>query len=193
MKLWTSISNFLVFVSFSVSLKVEKPTNVKPTRKLSGSHHTFFETKALEVQDNLLENGTDDDSGKVCIEKVMMTDETEYEEVMTCTHDIVERCHDTFVTTYEPHQEQECKENFKKTCNIVYEIAAINEEVEECRSEFVPDCQNDVERSKECKTVYETECTKRIKVHEVEDDVANCETINEENCYNITIGREVLK
>ena len=157
-----------------------------------GSHGNNFRdavavgTKALEVQDDLFVNGTEVD-GKICIDKVMMLERTEYQEVMTCTHDYVERCHDTMITTYVPHQEQECDENFRKVCNIVYEDSAVNDLVEECRTQFVKSdpC---VPGPEECETVYDMVCDTRQKVHEVEDDVANCETVYEKKCENVPQG-----
>ena len=56
------------------------------------------------------------DTGRTCVEKVMMREETRYEEVMTCDHSYDERCHTSYVTSYQPHQEEECDENFRKVC-----------------------------------------------------------------------------
>ena len=116
-----------------------------------------------------------------------MQERTEYQEVMTCTHDYVERCHDTMITTYEPHQEQECDENFRKVCNIIYEDSAINDVVEECRTQFVK-TDPCVPGPESCQTVYDTVCDTRQKIHEVLDDVVNCETVYEEKCENVTQG-----
>ena len=147
--------------------------------------------KALLVQDDLRVNGTIQEDGRICVQKVMMQERTEYQEVMTCTHDYVERCHDTMITTYVPHQEQECDENFRKVCNIVYEDSAINDVVEECRTQFVK-TDPCVPGPEECQTVYDTVCDTRQKVHEVEDDVVNCETVYEEQCKNVTQGKVKL-
>ena len=54
----------------------------------------------------------------------------------TCVHSYSEECHDTFVTTYEPHQEEECDEKFRKTCTIWNEDVALNEEVEVCNTRY---------------------------------------------------------
>ena len=164
-----------------------------------GSHHRSHHVnpfqdavavgpKALDVQDDLFANGNVTEDGKICIQKVMMQERTEYQEVMTCTHDYVERCHDSFITTYEPHQEQECDENFRKVCNIVYEDSAINDVVEECRTQFVKSAPC-VPGPEECETVYDMVCDTRQKVHEVEDDIVNCETVYEKQCENVTQGK----
>ena len=163
--------------------------------RLQGHHEYHLErnepaevdTKALLVQDDLRVNGTVQDDGRICVQKVMMQERTEYQEVMTCTHDYVERCHDTMITTYEPHQEQECDENFRKVCNIIYEDSAINDVVEECRTQFVK-TDPCVPGPESCQTVYDTVCDTRQKIHEVLDDVVNCETVYEEKCENVTQG-----
>ena len=84
-------------------------------------------------------------------------------------------------------QEQECDEKYKKICTIAFEDVANDEEVEVCRANFEKDC--DTPGPEECQTVYETECTTYQKVHDVEDDVANCVTVYEEKCEDVTIGK----
>ena len=53
-------------------------------------------------------------TGKKCVQKVMMKEETRYEEVMTCNHSYDERCHTSYVTSFQPHQEEDCEEKFRK-------------------------------------------------------------------------------
>ena len=86
-----------------------------------------------QLLDTLKKNGTLTEQGKdglTCIKKMMTIEYTDYTEAMTCVHKTKERCHDTFVTQFEPHQEQVCDEKFEKTCTIYYENVAVNEEVE---------------------------------------------------------------
>ena len=85
-----------------------------------------------------------------------MVEETEYDDVVQCDHSYDRRykqikpkpnhvavryvqrtifnssprCHQTFVTQYESQQEEECEENFRKSCFIEYEKIAFNETVE---------------------------------------------------------------
>ena len=66
--------------------------------------NSVVDTKALDNLEELGSNGVADDNGLICIQKVMMTQETVYEEVMTCVHKYQERCHATYTTVYEPHQ-----------------------------------------------------------------------------------------
>lgn len=134
----------------------------------------------------LAEAGVPDGNGRICHKKVMMVEETRYDEVMTCDHSYKERCHTSYVTVYEPHQEEDCDEKFKKVCTISYEQKAINEAVEECRTQYVPDCSND--GPTECRTIYETVCTTSQKVHQVTDDVVKCETVQEKKCMTQVNG-----
>jgi len=124
--------------------------------------------------------------GKRCIDKVEMVEETEYDDVVQCDHSYDRRCHTTYVTNYESQQEEECEENFRKSCFIEYEKIAFNETVEICRTPLVKDC--DVQGPEICRTEYESECWTKQEVHDVEDDVVSCETIVDEKCEDETSG-----
>merc|ERR1712059_225693 len=65
------------------------------------------------------------------------------------------RCHTTYTTNYESQQEEECEENFRKSCFIEYEQIAFNETAEVCRKPLVKNC--DVEGPEICRTEYESE------------------------------------
>jgi len=129
---------------------------------------------------------TDPETGRRCVDKVMLREETEYDEILTCDHSYDNRCHTSYVTRYEPVQEQHCDEKFRKVCTIDYEQKALQELVEVCTTPFVPDCEEEGEE--ECRTVYESECITQQVVHQVEDDVANCQTEQEEKCMEVTEG-----
>merc|ERR1712032_331819 len=141
-----------------------------------------------QLLDSLENNGTltVDKDGLTCIKKLMTIEYTDYTEAMTCVHKTKERCHDTFVTKFHPHQEQVCDEKFEKTCTIYYENVAVNEEVEVCKTYLCPDCTR--KGPEECQTVCDTVCETKRKVHEVEDDVVNCESVVEEKCENVLDG-----
>jgi len=126
------------------------------------------------------------DDGKRCIDKVLMVDEIEYEDVVTCDHSYDKRCHTTYITNYESQQEEECEENFRKSCFIEYEKIAFNETVEICRTPLVKDC--DVQGPEICRTEYESECWTKQEVHDVFDDVVSCETVVDEKCEDETSG-----
>merc|ERR1719437_247617 len=124
--------------------------------------------------------------GKRCIDKVEMVEETEYDDVVQCDHSYDKRCHTTYVTNYESQQEEDCEENFRKSCFIEYEKIAFNETVEICRTPLVKDCN--IQGPEVCRTEYESECWTKQEVHDVTDDVVDCETVVEEKCEDETSG-----
>merc|ERR1711970_1685435 len=124
--------------------------------------------------------------GKRCIDKVEMVEETEYDDVVQCDHSYDRRCRTTYVTNYESQQEEECEENYRKTCFIEYEQIAFNETVQVCRTPLVKDC--DVQGPEICRTEYESECWTKQEEHDVEDDVVSCTTEVEEKCEDETSG-----
>ena len=126
------------------------------------------------------------DDGKRCIDKVQMVEETVYDDVMQCDHSYDRRCHTTYTTNYESQQEEECEENFRKTCFIEYQKTARNETVNVCREPLVKNCEGPGEEI--CKTVYESECWTKQEAHEVEDDVVECKTEVETKCEDETSG-----
>ena len=95
----------------------------------------------------------------------MMTEETQFDEVITCDHSYDKRCHTSYVTTYQSQQEEECEENFRKVCMIEYESKAYNETVEICSTEIEKDC--DVAGPVVCRTIYQSACATRNIEHEV--------------------------
>ena len=143
---------------------------------------------AERISINEIADAGDKDSttGKTCVKKVMMREETRYEEVMTCDHSYDERCHTSYVTSFQPHQEEDCEEKFRKVCTISYEDQAVNEVVEECLTQNIKDCSQTGED--ECRTVYDTVCETSQEVHEVVDDVVKCRTENVEMCKDVTNG-----
>ena len=140
--------------------------------------------------------------GNHCVDKIEIVEETEYDEMIDCSHSYDRRCHISYVTQYLSQEKQVCEENYKRDCIIKLEKAAINETVEVCRKPLVKDCdENGVEV---CITEYETECviiqeySEVIVVieyeavanyHEqVDDDEPDCETVYEELCLDQTNG-----
>lgn len=119
-----------------------------------------------------------------CIDKVVMVEETEYDDVETCKHSYSEKCYTTYVTDFEPAQEEECEETFTKRCFIEYKKVASDETVTFCHTPtlLVGDGA-DV-----CTTVTESYCKTHYHEHNVLDDVVKCETILEEKCEDVTQG-----
>ncbi len=69
------------------------------------------------------------------------------------------RCHTTYVTDYEPQQEEECDENYNKRCFIEYKNVASEEKVKFCFTPLVKNCN--IPGPQECTTEYRSECTTR--------------------------------
>lgn len=134
-----------------------------------------------------LDIGTIAQAGERCVEKVMMIEETKYDDSIECHHSYDERCHTTYTTDYEPQQVENCDENFVKECHIEYENKAFDESVEICNESPVRDCQGE-EGPIVCETVYETECQTSYHLHEVEEDQPKCTTQLMEKCRDVTQG-----
>jgi len=125
-------------------------------------------------------------AGERCIDKVVMTEQTEYDDQITCKHSYTERCHVTYKTDYEPQQEEECNENYRKKCYIEYKNTASQEKVQFCFTPLVRNC--DLPGPTECTTEYRSECTTRYHEHEVEEDRPVCQEEQEEKCETKTQG-----
>merc|ERR1712241_161874 len=123
-------------------------------------------------------------AGERCIDKVVMQETTEYDDVITCKHSYSEKCHTTYTTDFEPQQEEECEETFTKSCFIEYKKHAEEETIKFCHTPLI--CEGEGEE--ECKTVYESNCETRYHEHEVEDDVVECTEEFEEKCEDVTQG-----
>ena len=53
------------------------------------------------------------DEYQVFRSQVMIVEETQYDEVVTCDHSYNKRCHTSYVTSYVSTQQEECDENFR--------------------------------------------------------------------------------
>ena len=123
-------------------------------------------------------------AGERCIDKVVMVEETEYDDVVTCKHSYSEKCHTTYTTDFEPQQEEDCEENFVKSCFIEYKKVASEEAVTFCHTPIILEGDG----PEVCQTVYESACTTRYEEHDVAEDKVECETISEEKCEDVTQG-----
>ena len=181
-KLVILISSFTSFVStFENSIETKQAEDqYQVTNRLGISIITRDESQSKSFEDvfeNLIENGIES-NGKICYKKVMLQEYTDYTEVMTCNHKTQKRCHTSYITKYEPHQEQRCNEKFKKSCTIRFEDVTHNEDIEVCKTYLCPDCSR--EGPQECRAVYDTVCESKRKMHNVLDDVVTCNTVYEE-------------
>merc|ERR1712117_986856 len=128
----------------------------------------------------------EEEPGKKCVQKVMMVEETVWEDHETCQHSYDKRCHKSYTTTYSSQQEEECDEVFRKICYIEMVDIANNVTTQVCRKPLVKDCPGDGEPV--CRTEYQSECWSKQIPHEVEDDVAECVTVQDRMCKEETSG-----
>ena len=122
-------------------------------------------------------------AGERCIEKVVMQEKTEYDDHVTCKHSYSQRCHTTYTTDFEPQQAEECDETFRKNCFIEYKKVASEEKVRKCNTPL-----EYVEAGENCQKVTQSTCTTRFHEHDVEDDVVECEDVQDEKCEDVTQG-----
>lgn len=162
---------------FPFSQNIEPVSNTLIDSRSARQRNRGEEEVALDI-------GSIAAAGERCIDKVVMVQETEYDDVVTCKHSYSEKCHTTYTTDFEPQQEEECEDNYIKNCFIEYKKIAGEETVEFCHTPLVCEGEGPVE----CKTVYESQCQTRYHEHDVEEDKVECETIQEEKCEDVTQG-----
>ncbi len=102
---------------------------------------------------------TDPDTGFCCIEKEETVTSLQKDPILECTHKQVEKCHYTYVTQFQPAQEEICEENFEKTCQVTFKQQALEENVKKCYRPLTKVCNG--QGPEECRTVYESSCTTR--------------------------------
>ena len=99
----------------------------------------------------------DAETGKRCVIKEESVESLEKEPILECNHKNVEKCHYTYVTQFNPAQEEVCEENFEKTCQITFKKQASIETVKKCYRPLEKVCNG--QGPQECRTVYESACT----------------------------------
>ena len=104
--------DLLILVTISILVPENYARSVQYNSKGLGRSSNFI--------NSIRDNGTRE-GNLICVDKLMMVEYTDFTEVTTCVHKTASRCHDTFVTKFVPHQEQECEEKFQKTCSIHYD------------------------------------------------------------------------
>jgi len=115
-----------------------------------------------------------------CVEKVVLEEETEWDQEVQCHHRYRQHCYTTYSTAFNPVQEEECQDNYKKNCFIEFGLDAVNNTVRICRRPLEKDCS--VQGEEVCSTHFETECWTRQIRHEVVDDVPDCHPVVEQIC-----------
>merc|ERR1712033_89592 len=115
--------------------------------------HAHHEHQAVDARgsrqgggdDVALDIGSIAAAGERCIDKVVMVEETEYDDVIECKHSYTQKCHTTYTTDFEPQQEEECEENFIKNCFIDYRKIASTETVQFCNTPLICDGEGPIE------------------------------------------------
>ena len=121
-----------------------------------------------------------DETGMCCVYKESTVQSIQKEPVLECNHKNVEKCHYTYVTQFEPAQEEVCEENFEKTCQITFKQVATQETVQKCLTPLRKVCDQGQPQygqpqygggngnggggnggEEECRTFYESSCTTR--------------------------------
>merc|ERR1712242_559982 len=154
------------------------------------AHHATDDTRDARQRgrgggdDVALDIGSIAAAGERCIDKVVMVEETEYDDVVTCKHSYSEKCHTTYTTDFEPQQEEDCEENFVKSCFIEYKKVASEEAVTFCHTPIILEGDG----PEVCQTVYESACSTRYEEHDVAEDKVDCEVVTEEKCEDVTQG-----
>ena len=59
-----------------------------------------------------------DDGSRECVNTTGMMEIYEKTPVYECVHKNEEQCHYTYVTQFEPTRQQECEENYEKSCQV---------------------------------------------------------------------------
>lgn len=60
-----------------------------------------------------------DDGSRECVNTTGMMEIYEKTPVYECVHKTEEQCHYTYVTQFEPTRQEECEENYEKSCQVV--------------------------------------------------------------------------
>lgn len=144
-----------------------------------------------EVDDSIPDINAIAQAGERCVEKVMMTEETVYDDVIECHHSYDQKCHTTYKTIYDPQQMEVCEEIFEKLCYIEYKKEAEDETVQICNELLSRDCEDT--GPEVCESVFETECKTNYHEHEVEEDEPDCRIMMIEKCQDVTLGYSTEK
>ena len=95
--------------------------------------------------------------GRLCVIKEDTIETISKGPILECTHKNIEKCHYTYITLFKSAQEEECNENFEKSCQITFRQEASSEMVRKCYRPQEKVCNGD--GPEQCRTVYESFCT----------------------------------
>ena len=72
------------------------------------------------------------DDGSMCIMKEDLVESLDQDPVYRCQQRHEETCHNTFVTVFSSHTEEDCTEHFEKKCQITFKQVASVEKIVNC-------------------------------------------------------------
>lgn len=111
--------------------------------------------------------------GWICMKKVVMEEETQWDYEDRCHHVTTQNCYEAFKTEFKPQKMEVCDEKFRKDCFITYKDVVKSETVQICDEELKRDCS--IKDGPEvCETRYETVCETRYKSYDINEDVVDC-------------------
>ena len=97
--------------------------------------------------------------GRLCVIKEETVETLSKDPILECTHKDEEQCHYTYITKFNPAQEELCEENFEKSCQITFRAEATSETVRKCYRPQRKVCNG--QGPEQCRTEYESSCTTR--------------------------------
>lgn len=133
----------LFMLLFSAALKSEARLSIDPSESVTPK----VEVRQLYARDlrqrhhqhrmrggfvDFSDAAFDPETGKLCVIKDQTVHSLQKTPILHCDHKDVRQCHLTYVTKYEPFEEEVCEENFEKICQIVFRQVARNETVKKC-------------------------------------------------------------
>ena len=97
--------------------------------------------------------------GRLCVIKEESVETLSKDPILECTHKNVEKCHYTYVTVFNPQQEEQCEENFEKSCQITFRAEASSETVRKCLTPKRKICNG--QGPQQCRNEWESSCSTR--------------------------------
>ena len=95
--------------------------------------------------------------GGMCLVTEEVVESVEQQPGYSCHQRLEETCHDSLVTVFSPHQEEDCSEHYEKRCQISFTQEAATETLVTCYRPILKNCSG--EGRTECRTEYETSCS----------------------------------
>ena len=99
------------------------------------------------------------EDGRLCVIKDSTVTTLSKDPILECKHKNVEKCHYTYVTVFNPQQEEQCEENFEKSCQITFRPEASSETVRKCYTPKRKICNG--QGPQQCRNEYESSCSTR--------------------------------